>query len=76
MPAEAVEIRPFAAADAEAVSALVRRVFDEHVSASFEPAGIAEFYAYAAPDALAERAATHHTFVAWRPVLSRDSALT
>lgn len=64
--ADAVEIRPFQSADAEAVSALVRRVFDEHVSPTFEPAGIAEFYAYTAPEALLERSRTHHTFVAWR----------
>ena len=70
MLAEAVQILPFAAADAARVSALVRRVFDEHVAASFEPEGIAEFYAYAAPQAMAERAATHRTFVAWQPVLS------
>ena len=70
MFAESIEIRPFSADDAKAVSALVRCVFDEHVSPSFEPAGIAEFYAYAAPEALVERSRTHRTFVAWRPVLS------
>lgn len=70
MLAHAMQILPFAAADAACVSALVRRVFDEHVAASFGPEGIAEFYAYASPQALIERAATHRTFVAWQPVLS------
>lgn len=67
---EAVEIRPLVPEDAERGSALVRRVFDEHVSSTFEPEGVAEFHAYAAPEALVERAATHRTFVAWQIVLS------
>ncbi len=58
---KAVEIRPFALEDAGRVSALVRDVFDEHVSPTFEPEGIAEFHAHATPEALVERAATPTT---------------
>jgi GNAT superfamily N-acetyltransferase len=63
---EAIEIRPFAPADARAVSALIGRVFDEHVAPTFAPEGIAGFRDYIRPEAIAGRAATHHTFVAWQ----------
>jgi GNAT superfamily N-acetyltransferase len=68
MNSETIEIRPFGAGDAEAVSALVRQVFDEHVAPSFEPEGIAEMHRHVSPGAIAERARTHQTFVAWQQV--------
>jgi GNAT superfamily N-acetyltransferase len=68
---EAVEVRRFRPEDAKQVSALVRGVFDEHVAATFEPEGIAEMHCHVSPAAIAGRAETHDTFVAWqgaRPV--------
>lgn len=61
-----VELRAFEPADADAVSAMVRQVFDEHVAPSFEPEGIAEMHSHLSPLAIAERATTHRTFVAWQ----------
>jgi predicted N-acetyltransferase YhbS len=66
MSAETIEIRPFTPADAGPVAALVRQVFDEHVAPSFEAEGIAEMHRHIAPEAIAERAQTHRTFVAWQ----------
>ena len=60
-----IEIVPFQPADAEAVSALVYSVFDEQVAPSFEPEGIAELHAYASAAAIADRARTHETVIAW-----------
>jgi ribosomal protein S18 acetylase RimI-like enzyme len=59
------DVRPFAPADADAVARLVREVFDEHVAPDFEPEGIAEMYAYISAAAIAERAQTYSTLVAW-----------
>jgi predicted N-acetyltransferase YhbS len=59
-----VHIRSFQPGDAEPVSRLVRRVFDEHVSPTFEPEGIAEMHAHVSARAIAERAETHLTLVA------------
>lgn len=61
-----IQIRPFAPTDAKAVSDLVRRVFDEHVAASFGPEGIAEMHCHVTAAAIAQRARTHQTFVAWQ----------
>ena len=61
----AIDIRPFEPADAEAVSAMVRGVFDEHVSASFEPAGVDEMHDHVSPEGIIRRAQTHSTLVAW-----------
>lgn len=63
---EAVEIRRFRPEEAERVSALVRGVFEEHVAASFEPEGVAEMHRHLSPAAIAGRAETRDTFVAWR----------
>jgi predicted N-acetyltransferase YhbS len=60
-----VQIRSFEPDDAAAVSAMAREVFDEHVSASFEPAGIAEMHRHVTPESIAQRAQTHTTLVAW-----------
>jgi predicted N-acetyltransferase YhbS len=64
--AETIEIRTFKPADAQAVSDLVRQVFDEHVASTFEPEGIVEMHRHIAPEAIVERATTHRTFVAWQ----------
>ena len=61
-----VDVCPMGVSDAETVSSLVRQTFDEHVAASFGQDGIAEVYAYIAPQAIAERARTHTTLVAWQ----------
>jgi predicted N-acetyltransferase YhbS len=61
-----VDIRPLDPADAAAVSSLVQRVFDEHVAGSFGPEGIAEMHSHTRPDAIADRAQTHATLVAWK----------
>ena len=63
---DAVEIRRFRPGDALAVSRLVRCVFDEHVSPSFEPEGIDEMHRHISAEAIARRATTHATFVAWQ----------
>jgi GNAT superfamily N-acetyltransferase len=68
---EAVEVRRFRAEEAGLVSALVRGVFEEHVAPTFEPEGVAEMLRHVSPGAIAGRAETHDTFVAWqgaRPV--------
>jgi GNAT superfamily N-acetyltransferase len=67
---EAIEIRPFVPADAWAVSALIGGVFDEHVAPTFAPEGIAGFRNYVRPEALAGRAASHRTYVAWQGQLA------
>jgi GNAT superfamily N-acetyltransferase len=47
------------------VSALVARVFDEFVAPDFSPEGVAEFFRYAHPTAMARRCdATNRVFVA------------
>lgn len=66
MNPKTIEIRRFTPGDADAVSALVRQVFDEHVAPSFAPEGIAEMHRHVAPEAVALRAETHDTFVAWQ----------
>jgi GNAT superfamily N-acetyltransferase len=66
MASPTIDLRPFELADAEAVSAMVRQVFDEHVAASFERAGIDEMHHHVAPEAIVERARTHRTLVAWQ----------
>jgi cystathionine beta-lyase/cystathionine gamma-synthase/predicted N-acetyltransferase YhbS len=65
MEDKTIEIRPFEPDNAEAVSALIREVFDEHVSGSFEPAGVAEMHQHVAPESIVERARSHRTLVAW-----------
>jgi len=66
MSPEAIEIRTFAPANAEAVSRLIHRVFDEHVAPTFEPDGIAEMYEFTSAEAITERAREQGTFVAWQ----------
>jgi predicted N-acetyltransferase YhbS len=66
MITDTIEIRPFRPADTDAVAAMVRQVFDEHVAPSFAPEGIAEMHQYVAAQAIAGRAKTHRTFVAWQ----------
>jgi predicted N-acetyltransferase YhbS len=61
---EAVEIRAFTPGDAEAVSQLVRQVFDAHVADTFDPEGIEEMHRHVSAKAIAARATTHDTFVA------------
>lgn len=61
----ALAIRPFTAADAEETANLAQGVFDEHVAPSFGPEGIAEMHAHLQAQAIAERARTHTTLVAW-----------
>jgi predicted N-acetyltransferase YhbS len=63
---ETIQIRAFDPTNAAAISALTREVFDEHVSPTFEPEGIAEMHRHLAPEAIAERAKTHETLVAWQ----------
>jgi len=75
MPPEAIEIRSFQPADAKAVSALIRQVFDEHVAPTFEPEGIVEFHAFASAQAIVERAATDQTFVAWSRLQGEGQAV-
>jgi GNAT superfamily N-acetyltransferase len=68
---EVIEIRRFRLEEADLVSALVRGVFSEHVAPTFEPEGVAEMLRHVLPEAIACRAETHDTFVAWqgaRPV--------
>jgi GNAT superfamily N-acetyltransferase len=76
MPSEAIEIRLFRPTEAEAVSALVREVFDQHVAPSFSPQGIAEMHEHLSPEAIAERARTHATLVAWQHVASAPGSGT
>ena len=66
---DAVEIRPFVSADAQAVTTLLREVFDEHVAPTFEPEGVVEIHRSFAPLALIERAQTQAIFVAWHGAL-------
>jgi GNAT superfamily N-acetyltransferase len=63
---EAVEVRRFRLEEAGSVSALVQGVFDEHVAATFDPEGVAEMHRHVSPAAIARRAETHDTFVAWQ----------
>ena len=63
---DAVEVSRFRPADAAAVSALVRQVFDEHVACTFQPEGIEEMHRHVSAAAIAGRAETHATFVAWQ----------
>ena len=63
---ETIEVRRFRPADAAAVSALVRQVFDEHVAPTFQPEGIEEMHRHVSAEAIAGRAETHATFVAWQ----------
>jgi predicted N-acetyltransferase YhbS len=60
-------IRRFRTGDAEAVSELACRVFDEHVAPTFEPEGIVEMHDHLRAEAIAERAQTHLTLVALVP---------
>ncbi|MBN1660789.1 MAG: GNAT family N-acetyltransferase [Anaerolineae bacterium] len=66
---EAIEVRRFQPGDAAVVSAMMRQVFDQHVSPTFEPEGIEEMHRHVSAEAIAERAATHATFVAWQDAL-------
>jgi GNAT superfamily N-acetyltransferase len=76
MLSETIEIRPFDPADAEAISeaeaisAMILQVFDEHVAPTFEPEGVAEFHDFINADMLIERAKVNITFVAWQHMLS------
>ena len=73
MQSEATRIRRFRPADAEAISTLVREVFDQHIAPSFEPEGIAEMHEHFSPEAIAERAKTHATLVAWQQIAGATS---
>lgn len=65
MAPDAVEIRPLAPEDGKAVAAMLNQVYDEQAAPSQKPAELAEFRAYAAAEAIVERANTHGIYVAW-----------
>lgn len=67
MPPRGLHVRRFHRNDAEPVSRLARRVFDEHVARTFEPEGVAGMHAHLRAEAIAERAKTHLTLVAMLP---------
>jgi len=67
--AQAIDVRRFRPDDAAAVAGLVGRVFDQHVAPSFELEGIEEMHRHVSAEAIAERARTHATFVAWQGAL-------
>jgi predicted N-acetyltransferase YhbS len=71
MSAETIEVRSFDPVHAQAVSTLIRRSWGEYLEPGSKALGMARLVAYSAPDAIAERARTHRTCVAWqgaRPV--------
>ena len=59
----AVTFRMMTPEDAAAVSQLVTQVFDAAIAPLYSPEGVREFHAYAAPEAIQERAGANH-FVA------------
>ncbi|MCY4658731.1 MAG: GNAT family N-acetyltransferase [Acidobacteria bacterium] len=56
----AVDYRAMRPGEAEAVSALIIASFDEFIGPDYDAEGIAEFHGFAAPEALAARAAGDH----------------
>ncbi len=59
-PHESFTIRPMRKGEEPDISALVRRVFDEHIAPLYPPEGIAEVRRYVTPDHIGARADKDH----------------